>query len=73
MTYTFLTMELTKKQLEYLRTCLNFHYTESDHKEHYFEINASICRLIEFEIKQFDDLQNKIDINRAKKPTPEWD
>ena len=66
-------MELTKKQLEYLRTCLNFHYSESDHKEFYLEINSSICRLIEFEIKQFDDLQNKIDINRAKKPTPEWD
>ena len=73
MTYTFLTMELTKKQLEYLRTCLNFHYSESDHKEFYLEINSSICRLIEHEIKQFDDLQNKIDINRAKKPTPEWD
>ena len=66
-------MELTKKQLEYLRTCLNFHYSESDHKEFYLEINSSICRLIEHEIKQFDDLQNKIDINRAKKPTPEWD
>ena len=66
-------MELTKKQLEYLRTCLNFHYSESDHKEFYLEINSSICRLIEFEIKQFDDLQNKIDINRAKNPTPEWD
>ena len=73
MTYTFLIMELTKKQLEYLRTCLNFHYSESDHKEFYLEINSSICRLIEFEIKQFDDLQNKIDRNRAKKPTPEWD
>ena len=66
-------MELTKKQLEYLRTCLNFHYSESDHKEFYLEINSSICRLIEHEIKQFDDLQNKIDSNRAKKPTPAWD
>ena len=66
-------MELTKKQLEYVRTCLNFHYSESDHKEFYLEINSSICRLIEFEIKQFDELQNKIDRNRAKKPKPEWD
>ena len=73
MTYTFLIMELTKKQLEYLRTCLNFHYSESAHKEFYLEINSSICRLIEHEIKQFDELQNKIDRNRAKKPTPEWD
>ena len=66
-------MELTKKQLEYLRTCLNFHYSESDHKEFYLEINSSICRLIEHEIKQFDELQNKIDRNRPKQPTPEWD
>ena len=66
-------MELTKKQLEYLRTCLNFHYSESDHKEFYLEINSSICRLIEHEIKQFDELQNKIDRNREKQPTPEWD
>ena len=66
-------MEFNQKELEYLLTCLNFHYSESDHKEHYLEINSSICRLIEFEIKQFDELQNKIDINRAKKPTPEWD
>ena len=66
-------MELTKKQLEYLRTCLNFHYSESDHKEFYLEINSSICRLIDHEIKQFDELQNKIDRNREKQPTPEWD
>ena len=66
-------MELTKKQLEYLRTCLNFHYSESDHKEFYLEINSSICRLIDHEIKQFDELQNKIDRNREKQPKPEWD
>jgi len=66
-------MELTKKQLEYVRTCLNFHYSESDHKEFYLEINSSICRLIEHEIKQFDELQNKIDRNKLKQPTPEWD
>ena len=66
-------MELTKKQLEYLSTCLNFHYSESDHKEFYLEINSSICRLIEHEIKQFDELQNKIDRNREKQPKPEWD
>ena len=66
-------MELTKKQLEYVRTCLNFHYSESDHKEFYLEINSSICRLIDHEIKQFDELQNKIDRNREKQPKPEWD
>ena len=66
-------MELTKKQLEYVRTCLNFHYSESDHKEFYLEINSSIARLIDHEIKQFDELQNKIDRNREKQPKPEWD
>ena len=66
-------MELTKKQLEYMLTCLNFHYSESDHKEFYLEINSSIARLINHEIKQFDELQNKIDRNREKQPKPEWD
>ena len=34
-------MELTKKQLEYLRTCLNFHYSESDHFGRHFFIDSS--------------------------------
>ncbi len=54
-------------------TCLNFHYSESDHKEFYLEINSSIARLINHEIKQFDELQNKIDKKRAKQPKPEWE
>jgi hypothetical protein len=66
-------MELTKKQLEYVRTCLNFHYSESDHKEFYLEINSSICRLIEHEIKQIEAYKSKIDRNRAKQPKPEWE
>ena len=66
-------MELTKKQLEYVRTCVNFHYSESDHKEFYLEINSSIARLVDHEIKQFDKLQEKIDKNRKKQPKPEWD
>ena len=40
-------MELTKKQLEYVRTCLNFHYSESDHKEFIMEVNSTLCKKID--------------------------
>mgnify|MGYP001419989666 CR=1 FL=1 len=66
-------MELTKKQLEYVRTCLNFHYSESDHKEFYLEINSSIARLIDHELKQIEAYKRMIDKKREKQPTPEWD
>ena len=66
-------MELTKKQLEYVRTCLNFHYSESDHKEFYLEINSSIARLIDHELNQIEAYKRMIDKKREKQPTPEWD
>ena len=66
-------MELTKKQLEYVRTCLNFHYSESDHKEFYLEINSSIARLVNHELEQIEAYKQKIISNRKKQPTPEWD
>ena len=66
-------MELTKKQLEYVRTCLNFHYSESDHKEFYLEINSSIARLVDHEIKEIEAYKRMIDKKREKQPTPEWD
>ena len=66
-------MELTKKQLEYMMTCLNFHYSESEHKEFYMEINSSIARLINYELERIEAIKSKIDRNRAKQPTPEWD
>ena len=41
-------MELTKKQLEYLRTCLNFHYSEMDFKApHIMELNAELCKRLD--------------------------
>ena len=40
-------MELTKKQLEYVRTCLNFHYSESDYKEQLIDINSQLCKKID--------------------------
>ena len=66
-------MELTKKQLDYLLTCLNFHYSEYEgSKDDILELNASICRLIDHEIKQFEKLQKKIDKKRELLPRPEW-
>ena len=59
-------MELTKKQLEYVRTCLNFHYSESDHKEFYLEINSSIARLVDHEIKEIEAYKRMIDKKREK-------
>ena len=66
-------MELTKKQLEYMLTCLNFHYSESDHKEFYLEINSSIARLVNHELEQIEAYKQKIINNRKKQPKPEWD
>ena len=36
-------VNISKKEIEYLLNCLNFHYLESDHKEHYMEINSQLC------------------------------
>ena len=66
-------MELTKKQLEYVRTCLNFHYSESDHKEFYLEINSSIARLVNHELEQIEAYKQKMIMQQKKQPTPEWD
>ena len=45
-----------------MQTCLNFHYSEYEgSKDDILELNASICRLIDHEIKQFEKLQKKID------------
>ena len=36
-------VDLSKKELEYLLECLNFHYSESDHKEYYMDVNSELC------------------------------
>ena len=54
-------------------TCLNFHYSESDHKEFYIDINSSIARLVNHELEQIEAYKQKIISNRKKQPTPEWD
>jgi len=66
-------MELSKKQLEYMLTCLNFHYSESDHKEFYMEVNSSIATKVNHELEQIEGYKRMIDKKRAKQPTPEWD
>ena len=40
-------MEFNQKELEYLLTCLNFHYSESDYKEQLIDINSQLCRKID--------------------------
>ena len=36
-------VDLSKNELEYLLECLNFHYSESDQKEEYIDLNADLC------------------------------
>ena len=36
-------VDLSKNELEYLLECLNFHYSESDQKEEYIDLNAELC------------------------------
>ena len=36
-------VDLSKNELEYLLECLNFHYSESDNKEDYMEVNSELC------------------------------
>ena len=41
-------MEFNQKELEYLLTCLNFHYAENDDiKEQIISINAQLCKKID--------------------------
>ena len=41
------TMEFNQRELEYLLTCLNFHYSESDYKEQLIDINSQLCKKID--------------------------
>ena len=52
----------TQKEILYMIECLNFHYSESDHKEFYLEINSSIARLVNHELEQIEAYKTKIDI-----------
>ena len=59
-------MNFNQKELEYLLTCLNFHYAENDYiKEDIIDINAKLC-------KKFSHDLNKIEKAQAKQPEMEW-
>ena len=40
-------MEFNQKELEHLLNCLNFYYSESDHKEFIMEVNSTLCKKID--------------------------
>ena len=41
-------MNFNQKELEYLLTCLNFHYAENDNiKEDIIDINAELCKKLD--------------------------
>ena len=44
-------MEFNQKELEYLLTCLNFHYSESDYKEQIIDINSQIAIKIDEQLQ----------------------
>ena len=40
-------MEFNQQELEHLLNCLNFYYSESDHKELIMEVNSTLCKKID--------------------------
>ena len=59
-------MNFNQKELEYLLTCLNFHYAENDNiKEDIMDINAKLCEKFSYDL-------NKIEKAQAKQPDMEW-
>ena len=44
-------MEFNQKELEYLLTCLNFHYSESDYKAQIMDINSQIAIKIDEQLQ----------------------
>ena len=59
-------MNFNQKELEYLLTCLNFHYAENDNiKEDIIDINAELCKKFSYDL-------NKIEKAKSKQPDMEW-
>jgi len=59
-------MNFNQKELEYLITCLNFHYAENDDiKEDIININAQLCEKFSYDL-------NKIEKAQSKQPDMEW-
>ena len=48
-------MEFNQKELEYLLTCLNFHYAENDNiKEDIIDINAELCKKFSYDLNKIE-------------------
>ena len=59
-------MEFNQRELNYLLTCLNYHYSESDFKnKHIMELNAELCKKFSYDL-------NKIEKAQSKQPDMEW-
>ena len=58
-------MEFNQKELEHLLNCLNFYYSESDHKEFIMEVNSTLCKKIDEELTE---QRRKLDLLRESKP-----
>ena len=58
-------MEFNQTELEYLLECLNFHYSESDHKEHIMEVNSTLCKLFDEELTE---KRKVMEVLRESKP-----
>ena len=48
-------MNFNQKELEYLLTCLNFHYAENDNiKEDIIVINAELCKKFSYDLNKIE-------------------
>ena len=48
-------MNFNQKELEYLLTCLNFHYAENDNiKEDIIDINAELCKKFSYDLNNIE-------------------
>ena len=69
-------MEFNQRELEYLLTCLNFHYAESDYKEHIMDINSQIAIKIDEQLQLhrsgLDVLPGRSEFQKRVESNPCW-
>ena len=58
-------MEFNQKELEHLLNCLNFYYSESDHKEFIMEVNSTLCKLFD---EKLTEKRKVMEVLRQSKP-----
>ena len=55
-------MNFNQKELEYLLTCLNFHYAENDNiKEDIIDINAELCKKFSYDLNKIEKAKINLD------------